>query len=215
MTTDVEQPRIRTSNASGLLLVLLLGTLLLSPGLLAQIVDHVDSQDNDVTTDTFIAAGADDVQAAIVNEFESCDDAVYSDGPITAFYTGETVDINNGAPQDGSTSQICVKNVSLGTGELYWSIVAFDSTEAGACAQVEIDAGDSSCGDGDAGEAASIVQVKPAWTSNPALDQNLSSNCTTTNYRAVDSASTPEIANSLFQPNKYCRFNIFSLVSGA
>lgn len=198
-----------------LVLTALLAGSIVAGGVVAVIVDTLESVDNDVTTGTFNAAPGTDIIAAVFSgTADNCDTATYDeDDLLPAVMTGAAVEVGVNAGVS-STNYICVKNNSTGTGDLLWSIPSFADLELGACEPSESSAGDTTCNDGDEGEASAFVIVRPGLYTGSGTNQ--SPNCISGSFTALDSASTPmPLTNAPIAAGTYCRYEIQAMFPSA
>ena len=129
---------------------------LVGAGLLAATSDAITSQGNTAQSGTYSppVEGV-DIQGAIVGSPNDCNETTpessFSDGPLPAVVTG-TFDLDADAPSITSQT-VCLRNVGTEPGDaIAADFVNASSVEVGPCEQSEVDAGDTTCADGEQGE---------------------------------------------------------------
>lgn len=128
----------------------------LGGGLLAVTSDSITSDGNRAESDVFDGVGGSpDIQAAVVADSSLCNDvdltdADFGDGPLPAVLSG-VMDLDDAEPTIVG-SVVCFRNVGTGNGDVRVLYTDILYTEVGPCAASEIEAGDTTCADGDEGE---------------------------------------------------------------
>ena len=173
-------------------------SLLLGSGLIAFVSDSVRSNGNSLRSGTYaVAPSAHDLQIARVDVNESCDDALYSDGPMTAAISDGEVGLEIEGLHTFQVDNFCLKNAgtSMGSVVMTFPVANVQDTEIGACEATESAAGDLTCSDGDEGELVPVLEAQATpdgdFSSASCIGATASVRSLTETFHVVDTDLAP------------------------